>query len=247
MSGYGAFSDDFYLNMNLGTEMDLPQNRDTVLHFFEQLQRRYPTMRNFYSRERAEYVLEEDKEGGAYRWASIEQRRINSGSVNPESFEEAIEQHRTVLELAPYTLSVSPLDCEALNLMFGFDYNYRGNHSELMAEALGMLPGFEKLLDIPGTTLLCHEPSIQFALDDECRTQCRISFETRTSAYQVRMGEFAEDQLSVYLTLRRYDSLNAGEEYASELMRLAGLCRDLVDDYLIENILRPLQQTIALK
>jgi hypothetical protein len=31
-----------------------------------------------------------------------------------------------------------------------------------------------------------------------------------------------------------------------EFDRLAGLCRDMVDSYLIENVLRPLQQAISL-
>ena len=60
MSGYGAFSDDFYLNMNLSTEMELPQSRDSILHYFEQIRRRYPMMRNFYSREKSDYFLEEE-------------------------------------------------------------------------------------------------------------------------------------------------------------------------------------------
>ena len=64
MSHFGSYSDDFYVNMHLNTEMELPSNRDTVLHFFEQLQKYYPTMRNFYGRERGEYVLEEDKDLG---------------------------------------------------------------------------------------------------------------------------------------------------------------------------------------
>ena len=38
MSRYSSVSDDFYINLNLNTEMDLPQNRETVLHFFEQVQ-----------------------------------------------------------------------------------------------------------------------------------------------------------------------------------------------------------------
>jgi hypothetical protein len=38
MSQYESLSDDFYLNMNLNTEMDLPQTRETVLHYFEQIQ-----------------------------------------------------------------------------------------------------------------------------------------------------------------------------------------------------------------
>lgn len=247
MSGYGTFSDDFYLNMNLSTELDLPQNRDTVLHFFEQIQKRYPRMAHFYARERMEYVLEEDKEEGNYRWASVEQKRINSGQVNPTDFDEAADQHRMILDLLPYTLSISTLDCESLSVMFGFDYTYRGNHNELLSEALGVMPGFDKLAEAVGHPVLSYEPSIQFALDEDCKTQCRVSFETRTNAYQIRSGDYPEDQLSVYLTVRRYESLAPGESYVSEFDRLAGLCRDMVDGYLIENILRPLQQTISLK
>ncbi|WP_164101121.1 hypothetical protein [Candidatus Laterigemmans baculatus] len=247
MSGYGTFSDDFYLNMNLSTELDLPQNRDTVLHFFEQIQKRYPRMAHFYARERMEYVLEEDKEEGNYRWASVEQKRINSGQVNPTDFDEAADQHRLILDLLPYTLSISKLDCESLSVMFGFDYTYRGNHNELLSEALGVMPGFDKLAEAAGHPVLSYEPSIQFALDEDCKTQCRVSFETRTNAYHVRSGDYPEDQLSVYLTVRRYESLGPGESYVSEFDRLAGLCRDMVDGYLIENILRPLQQTISLK
>ncbi|XZE52950.1 hypothetical protein SH139x_004657 [Planctomycetaceae bacterium SH139] len=247
MSEYGTFSDDYYLNMNLSTELELPQNRDTVLHFFEQLQKRYPRMAHFYARERAEYVLEEEKEQGNYRWASVEPKRLNSGAVNPASFEEAADQHRMILDLLPYTLAISPLDCESLSVMLGFDFTYRGNHNELLSEALGVIPAFEKMSEAIGRPILGYEPAIQFALDEDCRTQCRISFESRTSAFQVRSGDYPEEQLSVYLTVRRFESLAVGETYLREFERLVVLCRDLVDSYLIENILRPLQQTISLK
>src|SRR5690606_34098781 len=133
MTRYNAFSDDFYVNMNLNTELDLPQSRETVLHYFEQVQRKYPSMRNFYNRERQELVLEEDKDQGSYRWASIEQRRISSGYVNPPTAEDALKQHAYLLELVPYSLSISPLDCESLNVMYGFDFTYRGNHNQLLA------------------------------------------------------------------------------------------------------------------
>ena len=124
MSEYGVFSDDFYINMSLSTEMDLPQGRESVLHYFEQIRRRFPKMQNFYSREKSEFVLEEEKEAGAYRWVSLENKKVNSGVVNPESYESAIEQHRSVLELVPFELSITPLDCEALSLMFGFDFAF---------------------------------------------------------------------------------------------------------------------------
>jgi hypothetical protein len=246
MSEYGMFSDDFYLNMNLATEMDLPQNRDAVLHFFEQLRRRYPQMQNFYARDKSEFVLEEEKERGSYRWASIEPRRLSSGSVNPESLQAAIEQHQTILELVPYELSITPLDCESLSVMLGFDFNYCGNHNELLTRAIGIAPALERFTTLPYGKVLSNEPSIQFALDEECRTQCRITFESRTTAYQVRTGDFSEDQLSVYLTVRRYDSLGPDETYDQEFLRLASLCRDLVDEYLVSAVLRPLQEAISL-
>ncbi len=145
MSRYGMLSDDHYVNMNLNTEMELPQTRDGVLHFFEQVKKKYPSMRNFYGRERGEFVLEEDKEPGSYRWVAVEARRISSGYVNPPSWDEAIEQHRAILSQAPYSVSVSPLDCESLNVMMGFDFTYRGNHNQLLMEALGVCPAFEKL------------------------------------------------------------------------------------------------------
>jgi hypothetical protein len=247
MSEYGMFSDDYYLNMNLATEMDLPQNRESVLHFFEQVRRRYPTMLNFYSRDKSEFVLEEEKDRGAYRWTSIEPRRLSSGAVNPESLDAAIEQHRSILELIPYELSVTPLDCESLSVMLGFDFNYRGNHNEILTEAIGIAPGLEKFTNLPYGKVLSNEPSIQFSLDEDCRTQCRISFESRTTAYQVRTGDYGEDQLSVYLTVRRYDSLEPDETFDREFERLAGLCRDLVDEYLVAAVLRPLQEAISLR
>ena len=247
MQNYDAFSDDYYVNMTLNTEMDLPQTRETVLHFFEQMRKQYPTLRNFYNRDRGEFVLEEDKDQGNYRWVSVESRRVCSGQVNPTSIDDVLRQHSLVLDQAPYALSISPIDCESLNIMYGFDFTYRGNHNELLVEALGMTPAFERLVDIPGATVICNEPSIQFALDAECRTQCRLSVETRTTAYHVRTGDYPEEQISVYLTARRYGSLETGESFESAMRRLAEVCQELVDNYVVDHVLRPLQQAIAIK
>ena len=101
--------------------------------------------------------------------------------------------------------------------------------------------------DIAGSTVLSYEPAIQLALDDECKTQCRLAFETRTTAYQVRSGEYSEEPLSVYLTVRRYDSLTSDESFVGELKRLSDRCEEFADAYLVDHVLRPLQQTIALK
>ncbi len=247
MNRYNSLSDDFYVNMNLSTEMELPSNRETILHYFERLQKKYPTMRKFYCRDKKDFVLEEDKERGQYRWATVENRRVCSGQVNPANVDEALEQHRLVLELAPFLLSVSPLDCEALDLLFGFDFTYRGNHNHLVAEALGLSPALERLAEMPGATVINHEPSITLALDEECRVQCRLSIETRTNAFQIRTGEYPEDQLSVYVTARQYGSLGPDGTFVKSLEKLAQICREVVDGYVIDNVLQPLARTIAMK
>jgi hypothetical protein len=247
MNRYNSLSDDFYVNMNLSTEMELPTNRETVLHYFERLQKKYPTMRNFYCREKGDFVLEEDKDQGHYRWSTIESRRVCSGQVNPTSVDEALEQHRLVLELVPYMLSVSPLDCEALDLLFGFDFTYRGNHNQLVAEALGLSPALDRMLEVPGATVINYEPTVTLALDDDCRVQCRLGIETRTNAYQVRTGDFPEDQLSVYLTARQYGSLGPDLTFVQALENLSRVCHEMVDRYVIDNVLQPLARAIAIK
>jgi hypothetical protein len=227
--------------------MELPTNRETVLHYFERIQKTFPSMRNFYVRDRGDFVLEEDKDQGSYRWCTIEPRRVCSGQVNPETVEEAMEQHRLVLELAPYLLSVSPLDCEALDLLFGFDFTYRGNHNQLVSEALGVGPALDQLLELPSSTVITHEPSLTIALDEECRTQFRLSVETRTNAYHVRTGEYPEEQLSVYATARQYGSLAPQANYVDTLANLAKICHEMIDRYVIDQVLRPLARTIAMK
>ncbi len=247
MHRYSSLSDDFYVNMNLSTEMDLPGNRESVLHFFESLQKKYPTMRNFYAREKGDFILEEDKEQGHYRWTTIEQRRLCSGQVNPQNVDEALDQHRLVLDLAPYMLSLSTIDCEAIDLLFGFDFTYRGNHNQLVAEALGLSPALERLVEVPGATIVNYEPTITVALDDQCRMQCRLSIETRTNAYQIRTGDFPEEQLSVYVTARRYGGLGTDLTYVQVLDKLAKVCADMVDAYVADHVLRPLARAISAK
>ena len=85
---------------------------------------------------------------------------LSSGQLNPPSVDDALEQHRLALELAPYGLSLSPLDCEALDLMIGFDFTYRGNQNQLIAEALGVCPAFERLAGMTGATFVSNEPAL---------------------------------------------------------------------------------------
>ena len=156
---YASLSDDFYVTYDSQHgDGAAAQSRDGA-PLLRAYSKEVSHDANFYCREKGDFVLEEDKDRGQYRWATIEQRRVCSGQVNPESVEEPLAQHELVLGLAPYMLSVSPLDCEALDLLFGFDFTYRGNHNQLVAEALGFCPAFEQLGDIPDATAISYEPA----------------------------------------------------------------------------------------
>ena len=93
MNPYTSLCDDFGVYVYTNTKMELPSRRETVLHFFDSLQKTFPQMTDFDCRENGEYVLEEEREQGSYRWVTLEQRRICSGYVNPPSLEDADIQH----------------------------------------------------------------------------------------------------------------------------------------------------------
>jgi len=245
MNPYSHDADDFYINVHLNTEMELPTNRDTVLHFFEQLKKGFPDLRNFHTRENGDLVLEGDKQEESYRWVAIEPRRLCSGQTNPAALDDAYRQHEMVLDLAPPLLTISLLDCEALDVMYGFDFTYDGNHDEVVAEALGVGHALEGLLELPRAQVINFEPSITLALDESCQLQCRLAIETRTDAYQVRTGEFADDQISVYLTVRQYWGRGPDQSFLESLNRQREVGEEVLRRAVIPRIVRPLAQVIA--
>ena len=245
MNPYISDADEFYVNVNLNTEMELPNNRDTVLHFFEQMKKGFPELRNFYTRENGDLVLEGDKDQESYRWLAIEPRRLCSGQMNPPSLDEAFRQHEMVLDLAPPLLTISLLDCEALDVMFGFDFNYDGNHDEVVAVALGVGHGMEGLFELPQAQVINYEPSLTLALNESCQLQCRLAIETRTNAYQVRTREFGDDQISVYFTVRQYWGSGPDQSFLESLRRQREVGEELLQQAVIPRIVRPLAQVIA--
>ena len=244
---YSTLADEFYIHMILNTEMKLPTGRETVLNFFERMQKSYPTMRRFYTRDSGDFVLEEDKDGGHQRWISLEPKRICSGYFSPPEPDLAMEQHKLVLDLVPFMLSVSPLDCEALDFMVGFDFNFKGNHDALIAEALGAGSALEGMIDLPDVQILNYEPSLRISLDESCRRQARLLVETRTTPYQVRRSEFPDEQISVYFTVRQYGSLEVGTSYIETLESLQQQSAELIESYVIDQVLRPIANTISTK
>ena len=119
MNSYGSLSDDFGVSVYLASKAEMPSGRETVLHFFEAIQKQFPKMTDFERRDDKEYALEEDRDSGSYRWVTLDNRRLCSGFVNPPSLEDADQQNERVLEMAPYHLGVSGLDADTLDLVMG--------------------------------------------------------------------------------------------------------------------------------
>ena len=46
-TSYGALCTDFYINQKLALKMDLPSDRETILHFFDLVRREMPSMHRF--------------------------------------------------------------------------------------------------------------------------------------------------------------------------------------------------------
>lgn len=247
MNPYSSLCDDFGVYVYLNTKMELPHKRETVLHFFDQLRKTYPQMTDFDCRENGELVLEEDREQGSYRWITIETRRLSMGFVNPPNLEDADALHEHLLEATPFHLDLTSLDCEALDVLFAFDFVYGGNHDEVVAEALGMNTTLENLLQLPGSKVINYEPSLMLSLDEACRLQCRLSIETRTNAYQIRTGQFPEAPISVYFTVRQYWSKQPYKTFVESYQNQRRVCQELVDEHIIPAVVRPLAQTIAAK
>jgi hypothetical protein len=74
-----------------------------------------------------------------------------------------------------------------------------------------------------------------------------VNVETRTNAYQIRTGDFQEEQVSVYVTARQYGSLSPESTYVAAIERLANLCQEVVENYVATSVLEPLARAISLE
>ncbi|MGF1633450.1 MAG: hypothetical protein ACFCVE_06330 [Phycisphaerae bacterium] len=243
-NSYAAFCDDFYVNMRLCTAMPLPRDRGAVLHFYEQLQKAYPGMSHF-RRTEAEASIEEDRSQDHYRWVGVEAQRLAAGHVNPESVAEALKLHKLVLDLAPHNLGLSPVEIEYLDVLFGFDLEYQGNHDEVVVEGLLSESPLGSLLEEAGARATDVQPSLAVALSEDCRLQARLEIVTRTSAYQVRTGDYNEEAISVYLIVRQYWGLRPAQPLTTLVQSLADRADDLASRYVVPRVVQPLSAAIA--
>ena len=248
MTAYGSFCDDFFVDMYVNTKLDLPENRDTILAFFERIEKQYPEMRTFLRRSRENYCLKDQEGGGEYRWVSMDRDRVGAGTANPTDLQVAYNLHRFILELVPYMLSVSYLDIDSVELVYGMDFDYSGNHDEVISEALFAGSAFSGIMDITGSRVIQCSPSMVLALTDDQRCQARLTVESKTGYFDpAEAAEESEEAISLSFSLRQYPV--PGERFDS-IAAYQNLCRlgeELMYDKIINGFARPLNNVIAQK
>jgi len=243
----GAHCDDFSITTRLFLKMDLSLERETVLHFFDSVKREFPVLRKLRRREDGALLLEEDEsETGARRWIRLDEGALRFGHQNPTDVDEAHRFGQVLLKMAPYHLTLSDLDYDHLEVVLGFDLEYRGNHDQLVAETLfaeGPLAGLFTY-ESPVQTIDA-QPFIGMAVSEACETQVYIEVKSRTSTYEVRTQQYEPQPLSVYVTLRRYWGFAESESLLDAHRELTLRAEEWATDRVVPLIVNPLAHAIA--
>lgn len=242
---FGALSTDFYIDHQLQVKMDLPSNRETLLGVFDRMRREYSTMDRF-RRGKAELVLESDPAGGSQQMLGLRRTSVRSGWMNPATPAKAYKMHKTVLELTPFFLSISPLDVDFVELMYGFDMQASGNHDAIVFDALMSGSPLAGMLDVRGAVPLDCQPLLTMALNEAGDLQAQVEVKTRPGS---RAGKPADggppEPISVILALRKYGEVKDIKELPEILAALAQRGEDLLAHRLVPNLLVPLRDAIA--
>jgi hypothetical protein len=245
MPDFSNVADEFYVNLNLQTTLALPSGRETVLHFFEAVQKEFTEMTGFFQRETGEFVLEGNRDSGRYRWIELQTHRLSAGFFHPPSLAEAYRLHTWLLDRSVYFLGVSGMDVECLDVTFGFDMDFKGNRDAIVAQALLGGSPLAALSNEANTKTIECEPSLVIGLDDECYLQARLSVETRSSSYQVRTGQYEDDPISVYFTVRGYPQPGVLLSLKDSFVRQCHFCEDLAERIVVPQIIQPITSAIA--
>lgn len=243
---FSSLCDDFYVDLYINTELELPKERDTILTFFERIQKQFPSMGRFYKGQRNEFSLEQDRQEGQCRWVTLESDRIGSGVVNPARLRDAYQQHRLVVELIPYMLSVSHLDIASLDVTFAMDFECSQNHDDVIAEALGPA-AFNALLDNTDSKVVDFSPSMIIAISDDRRTQARVSIDSRTSVYNdsARNSANGEEPISLSFAVRQYPSPHGRFDPLKSFDMQCKIAEQMMSEKVVPNIVQPLTSIIA--
>ena len=246
--GLGAVCDEFFVSSRLFLKLDMTLERDTVLHFFDRLRKEYPSLKKLRRRDPATLVLEEEPEDedGSRRWVRLDPGSLRFGHFCPPDIETVRRFGDLILNQAPYNLSFSEIDYDHLEVVYGFDLDYCGNHDALVAETLlgdHAASGF--LMGDQAMHIIDTQPYFGIALSPECDLQAYIEIKSRTTTFEVRSGSFENEPISVFVTTRKYWSAGQPQSLVETLGNLFDINTDLATEKVVPNLVNPLAAAIA--
>lgn len=247
MNSLGAHCDEFYINSRLYLKLDMTLERETVLHFFDRIRKEYPRLRKLRRRENGAILLEEDpNEEGSRRWLRLDPMSLRFGHIGPSSTEEVKKFGDLILTQAPYHLTFSDIEFDHLELVYGFDLHYRGNHDQLVAETLlGEHAAAGFLFNDQATHVIDAQPYFGIALSPECDLQAYVEVKSRTATYAVRSGAYETEPIGVLLTTRKYWGLEGDTSIEAALGNLFDVADDLAAQKIVPHFVNPLAAAIA--
>ncbi|MBI1825316.1 MAG: hypothetical protein HY287_04990 [Planctomycetes bacterium] len=243
----GSMCDEFFVNGRLFFKLELAPDRESVLHFFDRVRREYPTIKRLRRRENALSLEEENDEGGSRRWLRMDAGSLRFGAFAPANREQVCQFGQFVMEQAPCHLTLSDLVYDHLEVTYGFELSYRGNHDQIVAETLfpdHPLSGFF-LDDQASTQIIDAQPYLGIALTPACDLQAYLQVKSRTTTFEVRNNAYESGPITVLLIVRKYWGMDGQTELAKTLPNLFEVADRLASERVIPSIVNPLAAAIA--
>lgn len=243
---FGALCDEFHLTSRLYLKLPLPQERETLLHFFDRLRRSQPGLTKMRRREDGGVVLEDGEGAATRRWIRLQDRSLRFGQYSPADAAEYARFADLILEQAPHHLTLTEMDIDHLETNFSFDLEYRGNHDALVADTFfseHLLNTFLEGEEVRHT--IDCQPYFGISLSPQCDVQAAVEVKSRTTTFEVRTGEYEPQTLSVLLTVRKYWGFSEPRTLVEEHRDLLAIATELATQKVVPAFVAPLAQAIS--
>lgn len=244
-SSLAALCTDFYVNSRLAVKMDLPADRQAVLELFSRLRKDFPKLGRF-KRFQDELALESDSRDERFQqWVSLRRTSVRAGVVGPEEFEQAYTLHRLLLDVAPFYLSINPLDLQHIEVTFGFDLESGGNHHAIIHEALLAGSPLAVLMETADAAPIEVQPLVGVSLTESGDLRAYLDIKARTNPRDARRRSDRETPISVFLTVRSLAMPSDIHDLPKIFDAVAKLAERIAERQVVPGIIRPLREAIA--
>jgi hypothetical protein len=192
-------------------------------------------------------ILEGDaNENASRRWLRLEPTALRFGFFAPPTMEDAHAFARSMLEQAPFHLTFSPLDYDHLELVYGFDLEYAGNHDQLIAQTLFQDHPLGGLLSAEDCVhVIDSQPYMGISLSPTCDLQAYVEVKSRTATYEVRTNTYEPQPLTVFLTIRKYWGYSRDTSLLGSYREMVEHADTLASGKVVPLFVNPLAQAIA--